>query len=82
VSDRHLGFVVQGPGADVVLNAGCPLDLHASGFPVGMCTRTVFEKAEILLWRTEPLAFRLELSRSFAPYLETLLAEAITEIGG
>jgi len=38
-----------------------------------MCTRTVFAKAEIVLWRTQPEQFHLEVWRSFAPYVWELL---------
>ena len=45
-------------------------------FPVGMCTRTVLGKAEVVLWRTDAQAFRLEVWRSFAPYVAQFLGEA------
>jgi sarcosine oxidase subunit gamma len=41
-----------------------------------MCTRTVLGKAEVLLWRTDAQAFRLEVWRSFAPYVAQFLGEA------
>ena len=81
VSHRNLGLTVEGPAAAVVLNSGCPLDLDLSAFPIGMCTRTIFDKAEIVLWRTGEQVFRLEVWRSFAPYVEALLREAAVEIG-
>jgi sarcosine oxidase, subunit gamma len=76
VSHRQTAFTVSGPDAEALLAAGCPLDLDASAFPVGMCTRTVLAKAEIVLWRTSPEAFRIEVWRSFAAYASQLLAEA------
>jgi sarcosine oxidase subunit gamma len=76
VSDRQLGLVVSGAQAALLLNTGCPLDLHESAFPVGMCTRTMLSKAEVVLWRTAPLEFRLEVWRSFAAYVTEYLAEA------
>lgn len=79
ISDRHLGFVLEGPGGADVLNAGCPLDLDERAFPVGMATRTLFHKAEIVLWRMEPRLFRIEVGRSFAPYLEASLRIAMSE---
>ena len=81
VSHRNLGFVVEGRAAEVVLNSGCPLDLDLTAFPVGMCTRTVFDKAEIVLWRTGEQTFHVEVWRSFAPYVEALLREAAVEVG-
>lgn len=81
VSHRNVGFVVEGRAAELVLNSGCPLDLDPTAFPVGMCTRTVFDKAEIVLWRTAEQAFQVEVWRSFAPYVEALLREAAVEVG-
>ncbi len=80
VSHRQVALEVSGPLAPAILNVGCPLDLHASTFPVGMCTRTVFNKAEIVLWRTAPERFQLEVSRSYAAYVSSLLAEAASEL--
>ena len=75
VSHRQLGLLLDGHAAADTLAAGCPLDLHPSAFPPGMCTRTVFGKAEIVLWRTEA-GFHLEVWRSFAAYVCALMAEA------
>jgi heterotetrameric sarcosine oxidase gamma subunit len=82
VSHRDTAMSVSGPRAAWAINAFCPLDLHLSEFPVGMCTRTVFGKASILLWRTETNVFRLETARSFAPYVWACLEEARREFVG
>jgi sarcosine oxidase, subunit gamma len=76
VSQRQTALEVSGQHAVPLLAAGCPLDLDAAAFPVGMCTRTVFAKAEVVLWRTAPAAFRIEVWRSFAAYVSQYLAEA------
>jgi sarcosine oxidase, subunit gamma len=76
VSHRQIGLIVSGPAAARVLNAGCPLDLYVKAFPVGMATRTLFEKAEIVLWRRAEATFHVEVWRSFAPYLAASLIEA------
>ena len=55
------------------------MDLAASAFPVGRCTRTLFGKATVMLWRTGDDAFRLEVARSFAPYVAALLARAAAD---
>lgn len=81
VSDRNLAIAVEGPEAAAAINGFNPLDLELAAFPVGMCTRTVFGKAEIALWRTGPDAFRIEVWRSFAPYVLGCLDEAIREYG-
>ena len=79
VSHRQIGIEIAGLNAVATLNAGCPLDLDPEAFPVGMCTRTVLAKAEIVLWRTTPVTFRIEVWRSFAPYVWRLLEEASRE---
>ncbi|KRB48829.1 MAG: sarcosine oxidase subunit gamma family protein [Pseudomonadota bacterium] len=76
VTDRQIAFEVTGPHAAELLNSACPLDLDLSQFPVGMCTRTILAKAEIVLWRTAPETFRLEVWRSFSAYVVGLLEEA------
>ncbi len=79
VSNRQVGIEVSGPDAAAALNAGCPLDLDVHAFPVSMCTRTVLAKTEIVLWRTAPELFRVEVWRSFAAYAWSFLAEASRE---
>jgi sarcosine oxidase subunit gamma len=79
VSHRQTAFEVTGSNARLLVNAGCPLDLRDAAFPVGMCTRTLFEKSEIVLWRTAPDTFHIEVWRSFAPYVTGLLAEVARE---
>jgi sarcosine oxidase subunit gamma len=71
---------VSGPQAAALLSAGCPLDLELSAFPVGMCTRTMLSKAEVVLWRTAADQFRLEVWRSFAAYVTEYLATAARDI--
>ena len=76
VSHRQVGLLVHGNEATTLLASGCPLDLAEQAFPVGMCTRTVLAKAEVVLWRTGASEFRLEVWRSFAPYVARYLAES------
>jgi sarcosine oxidase, subunit gamma len=79
VSHRQFALEVSGPHAAVILNGACPLDLDLTQFPVGMCTRTVLAKADIVLWRTRPDAFHLEVWRSFAGYVVGILSEMALE---
>ncbi|MGA8706815.1 MAG: sarcosine oxidase subunit gamma family protein [Steroidobacteraceae bacterium] len=79
ISQRQLALQVNGTRAAEALASGCPLDLHPAAFPVGMCTRTLFFKAQIVLWRTAPNVFHIEVWRSFARYVELLLLEAARE---
>ena len=76
VSHRQVALKVEGPAAARALAAGCPLDLRLRAFPVGMATRTLFDKAEIVLWRKGEREFRVEAARSFSPWLAAALAEA------
>ncbi len=41
-----------------------------------MATRTLFDKAEIVLWRLGATEFRVEVARSFSPWLAAALEEA------
>jgi len=79
VSHRQTALEVNGPDAETMLAVGCPLDLHSSAFPVGMCTRTVFAKCEIVLWRKAPDLFHIEVWRSFRAYVLGLLELAAEE---
>ena len=76
VSHRQNALIVEGPAAASALNSAVPLDLDPAAFPVGRVVRTIFEKAEIVLWRMGPERFRIEVWRSFAPYVRALLEEA------
>jgi len=76
VSQRQVALQLRGPHAREILNTGCPLDLDPSAFPTGMCTRSLFGKADIVIWRSGADEFRLEVWRSFADYLGALLREA------
>jgi len=73
ISQRQLALQVSGACAVELLGAGCPLDLHPTAFPVGMCTRTLFAKAPIVLWRTAADSFHVEVWRSYALYVQHLL---------
>ena len=81
VSHRQVALEIAGGRvmAETLLASGCALDLSLRAFPVGMCTRTMYDKAEIILWRRAPDRFHLETWRSFARYVEGLLHVAETE---
>lgn len=79
ISQRQVALQIDGPLAGELLASGCPLDLHPSAFPVGMCTRTIFAKASVVLWRTAPDTFHIEVWRSFAHYVRQLLIETASE---
>lgn len=76
VGHRSVAVAVEGADAAALLNAGCPLDLSPRAFPVGMATRTVLAKTEIVLLRTGEARFEVEVWRSFAAYALGFLREA------
>ena len=85
ISHRNVGMAVVGKRAADVINAGCPLDLGATKFPAGSVTRTLFGKAEIVLFHLPDVTdaegmqqphYRIECWRSFGRYVAALLAEA------
>jgi sarcosine oxidase subunit gamma len=80
ISHRNTGFDVSGAEAATLLSTGNPLDLHISAFPVGMATRTIFSKAEIVIWRKSADTFHVEIWRSFLPFMWGLLEEASSEL--
>jgi sarcosine oxidase subunit gamma len=82
ISHRQFALEVSGSHAGTILSGACPLDLDLGEFPVGMCTRTVLAKADIVLWRTRDDAFHLEVWRSFGGYVTGLLSEIAREFHG
>jgi sarcosine oxidase subunit gamma len=82
VSHRQFALALSGPHAELILRGACPLDLDLAEFPVGMCTRTVLAKAEVVLWRTRADEFHLEAWRSFSGYVTGLLREIAGEFYG
>jgi len=75
ISHRQMALELTGPYAATILAGACPLDLDPKSFPVGMCTRTVLAKADIILWRTAAEKFHVEIWRSFQNYAMALLQE-------
>jgi len=80
ISHRQIAFEIKGRHAEAILNGGCPLDLNMSSFQVGMCTRTICGKADIVLWRTGADIFHVEVWRSFSDYFVALLTEIARDI--
>lgn len=80
VSERQLGFVLDAPFAEDLLNCGCPQDLLLEKFPIDHCSRTLYNKAEIVLWRRGTEEFHIEVWRSFADYLTLWMHEAAQDL--
>ncbi len=79
ISHRNVGIIVSGPGAATAISSACPHDLGEASFPIGACTRTVFGKMEIVLYRTGEDTYRVECWRSFAEYCFGMLAEGAVD---
>ena len=79
VSQRFRALELAGPHAAWCLNGFCALDLDPRAFPVGMCTRTLLGKAEVVLWRIGAEVFHIDVPRSLLPYVWACLEEARLE---
>lgn len=77
VSERSCAIVLEGPRALAVLSSGCPLDL--AKMPVGDTTRTVFETVQVLITREEAQRFKVDVWKSFAPWLWGVLCKVADE---
>ncbi|HEY1933443.1 MAG TPA: sarcosine oxidase subunit alpha family protein [Acetobacteraceae bacterium] len=80
ISQRHVAIELAGPRAAWCINAFNALDLDPHVFPIDACARTLFGRAEIVLWRTAAEVFRIEVARSLAPYAWACLEEARREL--
>jgi len=81
VSHRQTALELSGAQATTLLAMACPLDFDLAQMPVGFCSRTVYAKAEVVLWRQEAQRFQLQPWRSFLPYVTGLLAIGSRELG-
>lgn len=77
VSDRSVAIDLSGPRAVELLAGGCPLDL--AGVVPGGCTRTLFGKATILLWRRGDV-WRVSHARSYDAYVVDLLRAVVDDL--
>ncbi|SIS76073.1 sarcosine oxidase subunit gamma [Roseivivax lentus] len=78
LSDREVTFAIDGPGACDLLSLSLPRDLDGIG--VGQGRRTVFDGQGVVLWRDEAHSFRMDVWRSFAPHVASLLATGCREL--
>ena len=77
-SHRDVGIEVSGPAAEQMLSAACALDLAA--MPAGTCTRTIFDRAAIVLVKHGPDHYRIEVWQSFATHVWGLLDAVSREV--
>ena len=80
VSERNRALIISGPKAAWLLNSQVFLDFDDTTFPIGTVTRTIFGKADIILWRQAEDIFVIEAWRSFMPYAIELLQEDSREL--
>ena len=78
VSHGDVGLELSGTAAAHVLNTGCPLDLVR--LPVGRGTRTVFDRAEIIVLKIDETRFQFVVWRSFAASVADMLGAAAREV--
>jgi sarcosine oxidase subunit gamma len=76
VSSSYTMIELRGDRARVVVQKGCPLDLHPRVFAVGHCAQSHFFKAPLLLRAVAPDGLELVLRRSFADYAGRMLLDA------
>lgn len=81
VSSGYFTLSLAGAATRTMLAQGCPLDLHPRAFKRGQCAGSHFFKASVWLWQVshEP-RFELLMRRSFAPYVDTMLAKASLDL--
>ncbi len=80
ISDRQVAIDISGPDVELVLSSLSPMDFNIRAFPVGMATRTLLAKADGMVWRTGPQSFRLEVWRSFVPYMTEYLQKVACDV--
>ena len=78
IADREQTVTVTGPGAAALVAIGCPRDMRR--IAPGTGCRTVFDEAQVILWRDGPEAFRLDVWRSFLPHVVALLETGMREL--
>lgn len=71
ISDREVSILLEGPRAAELLSFGCPRDLDR--LAPGTGARTLFDGAQIVLWRDAADRFRMDVWRSFCPHVLELL---------
>ena len=77
ITERQIGLLIEGPRAAELLMSGCPLDLER--MPAGRGTRTIYETVELTILKLSETRFRVEVWRSFVPWLFAALAQAATD---
>lgn len=77
ISDREITIAIEGEQAAELLSVACPIDL--SQLASGDAKRTVFDSAQVVLYREAEDSFRMQVWRSFLPHVWELLNIANSE---
>ncbi len=77
-SHRDVGIELRGPAAELALSACCTLDL--ASMPAGSVTRTILDKAQVVLVKHGPEHYRIDVWQSFANHVWGLLEAVSREI--
>ncbi|MHA6324237.1 sarcosine oxidase subunit gamma [Roseivivax sp. CAU 1753] len=78
ITDREVTFRLGGPQAAELLTLGMPRDVDS--IATGAARRTLFDGATVVLWRDGEQDFRMDVWRSFAPHVASLLVTGCTEL--
>jgi sarcosine oxidase, subunit gamma len=78
ISDREFSILIEGPLAAELLSFGCPRDLDS--LAPGKGVRTLFDGAQVVLWRDTADRFRMDVWRSFRPHVLELLTMGNAEL--
>ncbi len=78
ITDRELTFRIDGPRATELLTTGWPRD--PDSIAPGQGRRTYFDGASVIVWRDGPEEWRMDVWRSFAPHVVSLLATGCAEL--
>lgn len=78
ITDRECALRLDGPKAAYILKAACPIDVAA--MQVGSAKRTLFDQADVLILRESEAAFRIQMLRSWAVHVCSLLAIVSREV--
>jgi sarcosine oxidase subunit gamma len=78
IGHREVGIEVRGAEATLALSAVSALDLAA--MPSPSATRTIFDKAQVVLIKHAPDYYRIEVWQSFADHVWGLLEAVASEI--
>ncbi len=77
ITHRQIGLIISGPLASAIIGAGCPLDL--SEMPVNGCARSVLDKVQVIIMKTDEYTYHLEIMRSFVPFAGQFLRNAANQ---